>query len=129
MLWERTWKRLLQDLLQSYQRDLNRPNLALDQLCGEGTLEKPQDHAKLLSELVLGDIKRLAERALFLMANDSTPSHNFSTIKQAVDETFINFIDRLKDSVEKQVENLEAQTELLCVSAMANANENCKKIL
>lgn len=129
MLWERTWKRLLQNLLQSYRRDPNRPNLALDQLGGEGDLEKPQYQAKLLSELVLGDTKRLTERAFFLTPSNSIPSHNFSTIKQAVDESFIKFIDRLKESVEKQGENLEAQKELLCVLAMANANENCKKIL
>lgn len=120
MLWERSWKRLLQDLLQSYQRDPNRANLTFDQLCGQGDFMKPQDQIRVLSELILDDVKRSAEKALMLTPCRSTPSHHFSTIKQAFDEPFMKFIDRLKESIEKQVDNLEAQKELLCVLAMAN---------
>lgn len=98
----------------------------MEHLYGEGNVEKAQDQALNLSEPVLGDIKRLAERALLLTPTDSTPSVSFLHIKQAAGESFIKFVDRLIESVERQVENVGVQRELLCVLARKNANENCQ---
>lgn len=37
------------------------------------------------------------------------PQHSFTSIKQGPGESFIQFIDKLKDNLNKQVENEEAQ--------------------
>lgn len=76
LLWERTWKKQLRDLLLTYQRDLAKAHLTMDQLCGEGQLSKPQDQAANLPEPIPSDIKIAAHRALSL-----TPMASFTHIK------------------------------------------------
>ncbi|XP_014165050.1 proteinase-activated receptor 2 [Geospiza fortis] len=48
---------------------------------------------------------------------------------QGTDESFIKFIDRLKDAIDKQIDNMEAREELLRKMAGNNANSECKKVL
>lgn len=58
-----------------------------------------------------------------------TPLQNFSTIHQDINESFIKFVDRLKEAIERQIDNPEAQEELLRKMAATNANEETKKII
>lgn len=129
ILWERHWKKQLRDLLPRYRGNQNRAHLTLDHLCREGDYDKPQDQATDIPELVLEDIKRAAKRALLLTPSDSTPTQAFSNIKQGLEESFMQFINRLKDSIKKQTDNKEAQQALLKVMAKTNTNEACKRIL
>ncbi|TRZ07875.1 hypothetical protein HGM15179_019233 [Zosterops borbonicus] len=48
---------------------------------------------------------------------------------QGADETFIKFIDRLKDTIDKKVECPKAREELLNKLAVSNANAECKRII
>ena len=54
---------------------------------------------------------------------------SFTSIRQGVSETFMTFIDRLRDAVEKQIEHPEARESLLIKLALEYANADCKKIL
>ncbi|KAG8147285.1 hypothetical protein E2320_011878, partial [Naja naja] len=57
------------------------------------------------------------------------PSKSFSTIKQGSNEPFAEFIDRLQEAIQRQIENDEAKGELMKKMAVENANADCKRIL
>ena len=50
-------------------------------------------------------------------------------IKQSTSESYIKFIDWLKDSTKRQIEDSRAQDVLLRKLAVTNANVECKRIL
>ncbi|KQL60842.1 hypothetical protein AAES_04291 [Amazona aestiva] len=53
----------------------------------------------------------------------------FTGIKQAEDEPYMQFIDRLETAIDKQVENDVAKEALLLKLAIENANLDCQKVL
>ena len=68
-------------------------------------------------------------RALKRVPNAGKPLKSFSAIKQGHDEPYTGFIDRLKDAIFRQLDNIEAQAELLKKLGYENANTECKKVL
>lgn len=48
--------------------------------------------------------------------------------KEEPEENFIDFVDRLREAVGKQVEDLKTQKELLRALAKENANMECKRV-
>lgn len=54
------------------------------------------------------------------------PALNFTQIKQASNEPFIDFIDKLRVAVEKQVEDIKKKRLMITSIAKANANDVCK---
>ncbi|CAI5764093.1 retrovirus group K member 113 Gag polyproteinpolyprotein-like-like, partial [Podarcis lilfordi] len=57
------------------------------------------------------------------------PLSSFVNIKQQHSEPYHQFIDRLKESVTRQIDNTTAQNELMKKLAFENANTDCKKAL
>lgn len=57
------------------------------------------------------------------------PALNFTQIKQASNEPFIDFIDKLRLAVEKQVEDIKKKRLMITSIAKANANDICKVIM
>ena len=129
MLWERHWKKHLLLLADKYDKIPNGTKYTIQQLAGEGEFERPSKQIDTLPEEVLQEIANAAKTSFLLTPDDSKPTLHFSTIKQGVDESFIKFVDRLKDALEKQIDSSEAQKELLRKLALCNANEKCKSIL
>lgn len=83
MLWERHWKRHLKTLSDTYAKDANQTDWTIEQLAGEGDLQKPSDQATTLPEVALQDIAIAAKTSLFLTPDDSVPTQYFSNIKQS----------------------------------------------
>lgn len=127
LLWERTWKKALQDLLASYQSDPQLAVLTLDHLCREKDWTKPQDQAA--NESVLQDLKQAAQRALFLTPSTAAPKTHFTQVLQGRSEPFVEFVERLTQAVRSQTEGHEFQQQLLTESAHSNTNEACKAVL
>lgn len=73
LLWERTWKRSLKDLLATYQSNPQFGGLTLDHLCGQGVWTKPQDQVANIPEAVLHNLKQAALRALQITSAAVTP--------------------------------------------------------
>lgn len=107
-------------------------HLTIEHLCREGNLEWPQDQAQDIPEAVLRNIKKAVQEALLQTLlqtpDDATHTLNFSDVRQGIEESFIKFIDCLKSSIERQVENAEARKETLHSLAVANSNAEYKKI-
>lgn len=66
---------------------------------------------------------------LLLTPDNSFPTQNFANIKQGVKESFIEFVDRLKLTLEKQIKSAEGRKEVLKIIAMVNTNPECREIL
>lgn len=128
MLWDRLWKIHLITLSDGYSKDANRPNFTAE-LAGEGNFQKPTDQAQLLPETTLQDTAITAKISLFLTPDTSLPTQNFANIKPGAKDSFIEFVDRLKYTLEKHIESSKGRKEVLNKIAMANANPECKAIL
>lgn len=126
LLWESIWKKQLKALVHNYRNDGSRAHFTVENLSRE-KLQPPQEQAQLLPKAVLEDIKNAAQSALFQTPDGTTPIQNFSDIRQ--DETFIKFVDRLKDSIDKQIDSPQARKELLNKLAVSNANPEGKKVI
>ncbi|XP_053851921.1 uncharacterized protein LOC128817462 [Vidua macroura] len=100
----------------------------LEALAEEGEFSRPEDQI-LLPENLLSDIRDAGKEALLKIPDGTTPLQNFSSVLQGPDETFIKFVDRLKEAIYRQIENIEAREELLRKMALTNANPETKKIL
>ena len=56
-------------------------------------------------------------------------SKAFTEIKQGATEPYIQFIDRLQESLSKQIHDKETCELLLKQLALSNANDDCKQVL
>lgn len=54
---------------------------------------------------------------------------SFVNIRQGADKPFIKFLDKLKATLDKQIDNITAREILLKQLAVENANPNCQKVL
>lgn len=68
-------------------------------------------------------------RMLYSKHQMAPPHKSFSDIRQGIDETFIKFIERLRDTIDKQIDCHGARDELLSKLAASNSNAECKKII
>lgn len=57
------------------------------------------------------------------------PLQSFSSITQGPEETFIKFVDRLKEQINRQIDHPAAREELLRKMTITNATAETKKIL
>ncbi|CAI7935421.1 retrovirus group K member 113 Gag polyproteinpolyprotein-like-like [Podarcis lilfordi] len=69
------------------------------------------------------------QRACRKVPVSGQPLSSFVNIKQQHSEPYHQFIDRLKESVTRQIDNTTAQNELMKKLAFENANTDCKKAL
>ncbi|CAI5788665.1 retrovirus group K member 113 Gag polyproteinpolyprotein-like-like [Podarcis lilfordi] len=69
------------------------------------------------------------QRAFRKVPVSGQPLSSFVNIKQQHSEPYHQFIDRLKESVTRQIDNTTAQNELMKKLAFENANTDCKKAL
>ncbi|TRZ07376.1 hypothetical protein HGM15179_019734 [Zosterops borbonicus] len=128
LLWERNWKKQLATLVTAYANDTNKPNVILEQIAGEGNYLRPTDQFDI-PDSALREIASAAKASLTLVPDESVPSQSFTSIKQGVEESFTKFVDRLKATLEKQLESADARKEMLVKMAFLNANATTKPIL
>ncbi|KAM4643273.1 endogenous retrovirus group K member 8 Gag polyprotein-like [Amazona ochrocephala] len=110
----------------------NRGDSLLDagipQLMGEPPVDTPQLQAQLAPE-ILRQSAELALKAMLKVPDVGKSVKAFTGIKQAKDEPYMHFIDRLEAAIDKQVENDAAKEALLLKLAIENANLDCQKVL
>ncbi|XP_077641340.1 uncharacterized protein LOC144246713 [Lonchura striata] len=57
------------------------------------------------------------------------PIVSYTALKQSVSEPFMDFVDRVRASVEKRVQNPELQDQLILELVTTNANEACQRVI
>ncbi|XP_039399069.1 endogenous retrovirus group K member 21 Gag polyprotein-like [Mauremys reevesii] len=69
------------------------------------------------------------QRAFRRVPASGKPLRSFTNVKQQATEPYHHFVDRLKEAVQRQIDNPDAQTELLLRLAYEQSNADCRKIL
>lgn len=130
-LWEAEWKRFLRARLQLYQAsgDSQKAALTLNHLAGEGDFARASAQARALPRVVLDEIREDAYRAFLSVPDADRPQKSFVDIRQGAKENYMQFVDRLKDALDKQISQQEAREFLLLKLAVENANADCQRVL
>ncbi|XP_072785702.1 uncharacterized protein [Taeniopygia guttata] len=133
LMFESTWK---QHAEKQELRNLALPQqdprfgVGVPQLLGLPPVSNPRLQA-CLNPLILAQATDLGMQALMEVGSMglATPTQAFAKIKQGPEEPYMQFIERLKDAMEKQIVNNDAKDLLILSLARDNANEDCKKAL
>lgn len=133
MMFESTWQRYVEKQglrsLAVLQQD---PcfGAGVPQLLGWPPINNPQLQARL-NPLILAQARDLGMQALMEVGKMAlvTPTQSYVKIKQGPEEPYMQFIERLKDAMEKQIANDDAKHLLILALARSNANEDCKKAI
>ncbi|PKU36557.1 hypothetical protein llap_13136 [Limosa lapponica baueri] len=131
-LWEAAWKRLLEaKQLEYLDQGANSPGLSMtiDHLMGTGDYKPPYRQDREIPRPVLDDVKYMAYRAFLEVPELGKPQKSFTEIKQGTKETYMGFIDRLQENLDKQVPNEQARNIILLKLAVENAKTDCQCVL
>lgn len=113
MLWKRTGKRLLRELLPAL---LQRPDgtidtdnsISVDHLWDEGEWAQARKQSEKIAWPVLDHNKEATEKTFVMMSTKDT-EQNYNHIKQSPNKAFIDFVDRLRVQLERQQERMQVQ--------------------
>lgn len=109
-VWESKWRGLAQiQATENLLLQRKNPLRAVDvnALMGEGDFSTPAQQVLIAAE-GLQQVKHLAMRALPSCTEAGKQRQSFVSIKQQPQEPYMTFLDRLKNSLEKQVDNEQA---------------------
>ena len=80
--------------------------------------------------MLLVKVAQIALRAMKAVPDSQAREiSSFTNIHQAAAETYIDFIDRLQEAIERQIDNDRAAKSLLWQLAYENANKDCRAII
>ncbi|XP_021244600.1 endogenous retrovirus group K member 8 Gag polyprotein-like [Numida meleagris] len=130
-IWMGYWRELAQQkAIENLGRQQGDPLqvFGADALLGEVAFATTTAEVQLPAA-ALDQAKELAFSAFMKVPDDGKPQKSFISIKQGPTEPYVQFIDKLKDSLDKQIKNEEAREILLQKLATENANEDCRKVL
>lgn len=133
MMFQFTWQ---QNVEEQELRSLAVPQqdpcfgAGVSQLLGWPPINNPQLQAHL-NPLILAQARDLGIQALMEVGKMAlvTPTQSYIKIKQGPEEPYKQFIERLKDAMEKQITDDVAKNLLILPLARSNANEDCKKAI
>ncbi|XP_040977568.1 endogenous retrovirus group K member 8 Gag polyprotein-like [Aquila chrysaetos chrysaetos] len=115
LLWKVKWAELC-DL--AALRNLDRPEgdprymITTAQMMGTGDFADVNRQARLPVE-VLQESASLALKAMVTLPEAGKPQQSFTSIRQGNKEPYMSFIDRLRDAIEKQIDNADAKEALI----------------
>uniref|UniRef100_A0A8B9DNE3 CCHC-type domain-containing protein n=1 Tax=Anser cygnoides TaxID=8845 RepID=A0A8B9DNE3_ANSCY len=131
LLWEQKWKEGCElAALGNIERQPGDPlrGSGIPQLVGTEPLLDPRLQARL-DDAILRQSASLAFQAMLKLPEVGKAEPSFTSIRQQITEPYMQFIDRLRDALDKQIDNREAKEALILKLAVENANTDCKKIL
>lgn len=116
--------------LQNLERQPDDPLMGarIPQLMGTEPLLDLRLQARL-NDANLWHSASLALQAMLKLPEVGKPEPSSMSIRQQVSEPYMQFIDRLQDAVDKQINNREAKEALMLKLAVENGNTDCEKIL
>lgn len=131
LLWEQKWEagcRLA--AMGNMQRQPGHPlrGAGVPQLLGTGPFLDPRLQARL-NAAILRQSASLALQAMLELPAAGEAEPSFTSVRQRVTEPYVQFIDRLRGALDRQIDNREAKEVLTLKLAVENANADCKKIL
>ncbi|XP_071304702.1 endogenous retrovirus group K member 5 Gag polyprotein-like [Agelaius tricolor] len=131
VLWEGAWRkeilRILPSLWDSPNSGLDADGgvLSVDHLLGTGNWADGPSQARAIPLEALQQTAKAAEKA-FLGLRAAAPQVPYSRVLQGAEEPFLEFVERLRKSINYQVEGESVRAELLKEVAFLNANPACR---
>lgn len=116
--------------LENLNRQPGDPHLGVgvEHLMGTGAFATPETQARLVPD-ILRESARLALRAFATILEMGRKPVSFTAIRQGKDEPYMQFIDPLREAVDRQFDHPEAKKSLLRKLANENWNVDCRKVL
>ncbi|XP_064364164.1 endogenous retrovirus group K member 7 Gag polyprotein-like [Dromaius novaehollandiae] len=105
----------------------NMNNIGMDELLGEERYATAIAQVQLPRE-ALDQSSHLALQSLRKVPADK-PEQSFASVCQGPQEPYMQFLDRLQNAIDQQVDSEEARRLLLTLLAMENANADCQEAL
>ncbi|XP_054836517.1 endogenous retrovirus group K member 9 Gag polyprotein-like [Eublepharis macularius] len=99
-----------------------------EQLYGAGNFSDP-NHQLVLPADTLEVSSNGAFCAFQHVPSSGKPSQTFSSIRQKAAEPYTDFVNHLQEALTRQVDNAEAQEELLIRLAKENATSECRRVI
>ncbi|TRZ05448.1 hypothetical protein HGM15179_021659 [Zosterops borbonicus] len=96
---------------------------------GTGPYTDPAVQAQECPKEALDGARNAARQDFFKVPDAKTPQKAFTTIVQGPQEPYMQFVDHLKQALERQIDNADAREILLLKLAVENSNTDCKKLL
>ncbi|RMC05535.1 hypothetical protein DUI87_18731 [Hirundo rustica rustica] len=96
---------------------------------GPGPYSDPAAQARDCAREAFDGAWDAAHQAFLKVADVKTLQKAFTTIAQGPQEPYMQFVDRLKQALERQIDNADTREILLLKLAVENANTDCKKLL
>ena len=129
-LWDSHWRGGLQALLLTYVGHGNAAMavLTIQHLTGTGRHSDPAAQARDIPREALEAAHEEGKKAALKIPDSQKPQKAFISVTQGPRESYMEFIDRLKNALARQVDNTEAREILLLKLAVENANANLKKL-
>ena len=114
-LWDSHWRGGLQALLLTYVGHGNAAMavLTIQHLTGTGRHSDPAAQAPDIHQEALEAVRGEARKALLKIPDSQKPQKAFITVTLGPRESYMEFIDRLKNALARQVDNTEAREILL----------------
>lgn len=131
VFWSMRWEEAAACTADGYLRRAHGDPVRLvgvDALLGKGPYAPAAAQAQL-PVTALQDAREAALRAFLKVPDEGKPQRSASSLRQGPTEPFVQFIDKLRDVLDKQVRDENAKELLLKTFAMENANEDCRKML
>ncbi|XP_054372133.1 uncharacterized protein LOC129046810 [Molothrus ater] len=131
VLWEAAWRKEALKVLPSLWDSPNSRTsvdgevISIDHMLGTGNWSDGAAQVRAIPVEVLQQTARAAEKA-FLGLRAAAPQVPYAKVLQGAEEPFLEFVERLRKSINYQVEGEHLQAELLKEMAFLNANSACK---
>ncbi|XP_061477719.1 endogenous retrovirus group K member 9 Gag polyprotein-like [Rhineura floridana] len=103
-------------------------NIIPEQIYGSGNFATIAQQG-VLPEAAFHRTAECIQKAFKKVPAGKEPLRSFTNVRQQATEPYFQFVDRLKEALTRQVDNPQAQGELLLKLAYENSNTDCKKIL
>ena len=107
---------------------MNNP-VTLSMLLGSGDFVPATGQARL-DPRAFNQSAQIALRAMEAVPDSQArETSSFTNIRQGAAEAYIDFIDRLQEAIERQIDNDKAAKSLLWQLAYENASKDCRAII
>ncbi|XP_064285402.1 uncharacterized protein LOC135305595 [Passer domesticus] len=132
LVWESRWKNEISKVLprlwenRATAVDQQGAMISNDHLCGTGPWADGATQAWHIPPAALKEGAKAAETAFLTMRTTAFPTTPFAQIFQRPNETFLSFIERLRQAVEAQVRDESSRLGMITELARSNANSACK---
>ncbi|CAM4596858.1 unnamed protein product [Lepidochelys kempii] len=124
VIWLSEYRQMAERQAQVYREQ----GIIYEHLAGEGQFTTVQMQSQL-PQAVFPIISTCTQHAFRKVPDSGKPTKSFASIRQGASESFMDFTNRLQETILRQVDSPAAAQESLLKMVVENANEDCRRAL